>query len=565
MNESGRLRYPPSMAARSNFEGNLDAQEAQLAVDPIVERMKAARKAKADDPFRPLYHYVNPENTLNDPNGLCFWQGRWHMFYQARPPDDERWHWGHAVSDDLIHWRDLPYAIYPGPEQHCYSGATFVEEDRVIAMYHGTEIGNMVAVSSDPLLLNWEKVSDGAVIPFETKNGMERPYGVFDPCIWKKDGKYYALSAGTAPYGQHGQHVPHEYLFQSEDLLNWTYVHPFVEGDRFTSVGDDGACPYFWPIGDRHILLFFSHLSGGQYLIGDYDKEGDKFRADAHGLFNIGAAYPGGVHAPSAVPDGKGGVIAIFNMNPGRPTLSRNVYLQEFFGDISARDTQVSEKERTLLDWDQIMTLPRRLTLLGRDELGIEPAGDIESLRYGYVHVDQSNLPANTEVVFDAFEGNSYELVLEIDPKHASVIELYVLRSPDRQEYTKISYYHKRGRRYRSLIPNDQRALRAYCTALSTAVKSESIICLDTSCSSTLPDAICRPPAVGEVHIAPGEMLRLRVFVDKSVVEVFVNERQCLAARVYPGLAESRSISLTSRGQDASLLSADFWKMKSIY
>ena len=112
----------------------------------------------ADDPYRPIYHYVNPEGTLNDPNGLCFWQGRWHLFYQAYPPEDPRQHWGHAVSDDLIHWRDLPLAIYPNPEDRCYSGATLVEKDRVIAMYHGTRVGNMVAVSSDPLLLNWMKV-----------------------------------------------------------------------------------------------------------------------------------------------------------------------------------------------------------------------------------------------------------------------------------------------------------------------------------------------------------------------------------------------------------------------
>jgi beta-fructofuranosidase len=65
----------------------------------------------------------------------------------------------------MIHWKDLPYAIYPDPEECCYSGATFVEEDRVIAMYHGTKVGNMVAISRDPLLLNWEKLTGKAVIP----------------------------------------------------------------------------------------------------------------------------------------------------------------------------------------------------------------------------------------------------------------------------------------------------------------------------------------------------------------------------------------------------------------
>ena len=185
---------------------------------------------------------MNPEGTLNDPNGLCFWQGRWHLFYQAYPPEDRRQHWGHAVSDDLIHWRDLPLAIYPNPEDKCFSGATLVEEDRVIAMYHGTRVGNMVAVSDDPLLLNWEKVTGKAVIPMTSSDGSPLPYRVFDPCIWKKGDQYYSLSGGTLP-GPGGKPVRANFLFRSPDLANWEYLHPFVEDDRFSLVGDDGPAP----------------------------------------------------------------------------------------------------------------------------------------------------------------------------------------------------------------------------------------------------------------------------------------------------------------------------------
>jgi len=82
-----------------------------------VPRFHESLRALAKDPHRPLYHFVNPENSLNDPNGLSFWQGQWHLFYQGYPPEESaRVHWGHAVSDDLIRWRDLPYAIYPNPE-----------------------------------------------------------------------------------------------------------------------------------------------------------------------------------------------------------------------------------------------------------------------------------------------------------------------------------------------------------------------------------------------------------------------------------------------------------------
>ena len=154
------------------FPDALAEQEGVLKAHPMMERLARSRTFLANHRHRPVYHYVNPEGTLNDPNGLCRWQGRWHLFYQAYPPEDPRQHWGHAVSEDLIHWRDLPYCIYPDPEECCFSGATLVEDDRVIAMYHGTKAGNMVAISSDPLLLNWSKVGDAAVIP------MAGPLGV---------------------------------------------------------------------------------------------------------------------------------------------------------------------------------------------------------------------------------------------------------------------------------------------------------------------------------------------------------------------------------------------------
>ena len=146
-------------------DNSLEDQEIALQSNPLMKRLIASRKSYEEDSHRPHYHYVNPEARLNDPNGLCFWKGHWHLFYQAYPPEDTRQHWGHAISDDLVHWRDLPYCIYPNPERCCYSGSTLVEKDRVLAMYHGPEAGNMVAVSSDPLLLNWKKVSGGPVIP----------------------------------------------------------------------------------------------------------------------------------------------------------------------------------------------------------------------------------------------------------------------------------------------------------------------------------------------------------------------------------------------------------------
>ena len=125
--------------------------------------------------------------------------------------------------------------------ESCFSGATLVEDNRVIAMYHGTKVGNMIAISNDPLLLNWDKLTGKPVIPILQPDGKEWPYRVFDPCIWKKNGTYFSLSAGTLPHAPTGKRTRANFLFKSNDLINWEYLHPFVEGDRFTLGELDGS------------------------------------------------------------------------------------------------------------------------------------------------------------------------------------------------------------------------------------------------------------------------------------------------------------------------------------
>jgi beta-fructofuranosidase len=374
--------------------------------------------------------------------------------------------------------------------------------------------------------------------------GFPLPYSVFDPSIWKRDGIYYSLSAGKVPKGPGGRMVPVGSLFRSRNLESWEYLHEFVEGDRFTLINDDYACPYFWPIGKRYIMPFFSHMSGGQYLLGDYDTTRNKFVVTHGGKFNFGPATPSGVHAPSAAPDGKGGVIIIFNINPGKPTG----------------------------EWNQIMTLPRRLTLVGSDDLRQEPAGDIESLRYNLQEVKSMVLPANKEVVLPNIKGNAMELNMEIDPKDASMLELDVLRSPNKEEYTRIIFMEGRGmsqgRDYRfgevARLQTDRPPTTAPPTP-PTPPARESLITIESSYASLHPDVRPRGPETASFMLNSDENLKVRVFIDRSVVEVFVNGKQALAVRVYPSRPDAVGVSLRSQGQASELKSLEAWQMKSIY
>lgn len=512
-----------SRVPRFTFANTLPEQEAQLAANPLVQRFAESRRQMAADRYRPMYHYVSPESGMNDPNGLCFWQGKWHLFYQGYPPEDTRQHWGHAVSTDLVHWEDLPYAIYPDPEKCCFSGSTLVEEDRVIAMYHGTECGNMVAVSDDPLLLNWTKVTGDAVIKPEDFPDVPR---IFDPCIWKQGDHYYSLSAGVLP-NEHGdrQHRA-DFIFRSKDLATWEYLGgSIIEGDYWNRVGDDGACPYFWPIGDKHALIHFSHMSGGHWLVGDYDTERQKLCVSNGGDFTFGPVGGGSIHAPSAcpAPDGSGDLICIFNVNPGKPTSP----------------------------WNQIMSLPRRLSLYDGDCLAQEPAGDIESLRGERASVRPMDLASGVETVLDGIDGDCLELDMELDPQGASFVELNVLRSPGKEEFTRIAFYRNRGMR------TTNHRVRPHTR--------DSIICLDTTYSSELPDAHVRLPEEGPFPLAADETVKLRIFIDRSIVEVFANGKQCVAERVYPGRVDATGVAIRAWGGQARLLKLDAYQMNSIY
>ena len=243
--------YPPLYGP--TYPHALDAQLRALDADEQLTAFTAARRRLASDPYRPAYHFSPPQNVMNDPNGLCFWQGRWHLFYQYRPAGaHDRVHWGHTVSDDLIHWRDLPLALYPDTEKDCYSGQALVEDDRVIAIYHGTESGNAIATASDPLLLNWQKHPNNPVIPIVPIDDAGLPYRVFDPCIWKQDDGYYYSVSGTYKDGERSidcQGIDH--LFRSKDLAQWEHIGALLEDTLYAERGEDQAVPVFWHL-ERH-------------------------------------------------------------------------------------------------------------------------------------------------------------------------------------------------------------------------------------------------------------------------------------------------------------------------
>jgi beta-fructofuranosidase len=148
-----------------------------------------------------------------------------------------------------------------------------------------------------------------------------------------------------------------------------------------------------------------------------------------------------------------------------------------------------------------------------------------------------------------------------IDPGKSQMIELNVLRSPKKEEYTSIQIYPYRGYREGGRGYAKERGVA------SEKVKRETgtLISLITSYSSILPDARSRAPETAEFIMKKDEQINLRIFIDRSVVEVFVNGVQMVAARVYPGLENSSGVSIRSQGSECEIISLDAWQMEDIW
>ncbi len=474
--------------------------------DPLT-----ARARLAGDPFRPRYHFVPPGGYLGDPNGTFFWEGEYHLFYQYNPYEavDANMHWGHAKSTDLIHWTDLPIALAPsldGPDRRgCYSGHAVEGADAPTLLYYGNPDGHCLATSSDGLI-TWDKHPANSVIPHPSDPAAGwRPW---DPFAWRDGDTWYALSGGRIEGA--GDTA---FLCESSDLIHWRYLHPLYVGGREHPPESDCSVPNFFPLGDKHVLLFASHERGVQYYLGPFAQR--RFHPERHARMNFGefGLATGHLCAGITFPD----------------SANRRV----FFGWIPEGRYETAQAAS---GWAGVMTLPRVLSLGSHGLLDIEPAPELHALRGASRRIDDLRVPAGRVVPLEGLGGGGFELSAVIEPCHARRVGVMLRGSPEEREQTRIVY--------------------------EPAAKT---LVLDAEASSLRPDVVGRGAQRAPLELAAGEPLRLRLFFDRSVVEVFANGRQCLTKRIYPTRPENLGVALVAEGGDAHAASIESWEMADVW
>ena len=186
------------------YPQTLEEQIAFLRDHPFLKNARAARAERYADYLTPRYHFVNAEGYMNDPNGFCYWNGRYHLFFQQLV--GRVMVWGHAVSRDLVHWTELPYAIHPDPtenEESSWSGGACTTKDCASIFYygHGGHTGLYCQKSRDPLLLNWERTTRGPAIAGDTSEAETHrvPYAQY-PAVY--DGTVFFETENIMPSPQ---------------------------------------------------------------------------------------------------------------------------------------------------------------------------------------------------------------------------------------------------------------------------------------------------------------------------------------------------------------------------
>jgi len=314
--------------------------------------------------YRPQVHFSPKEHWINDPNGMVYYEGEYHLFYQYYP-DSTIWgpmHWGHAVSTDLIHWEELPIALYPDSLGWIFSGSAVIDWENTtgfgtrenppmiaIFTYHnmdGEKAGRNdfqtqgIAYSLDKGR-TWTKFEKNPVLPNPGIRDFRDP-----KVIWHKESEKWIMALAV---------LDHVNFYSSPNLIDWTLESEF--GAEIGAHGGVWECPDLFPLqiegtDETKWVLLVSINPGGpnggsatQYFVGDFDghifeRHGEKTKWLDYGKDN----YAGVTW--SDIPEEDGRRILIGWMNNwqyanqiptsvwrGAFTIPRVLYLTEIYND----------------------------------------------------------------------------------------------------------------------------------------------------------------------------------------------------------------------------------------
>jgi sucrose-6-phosphate hydrolase SacC (GH32 family) len=443
------------------------------------------------DVQRPLYHAMPPRAWTNEPHGLIHWGGEYHLFYQKNP-NGPYWghiHWGHMTSPDLYQWSEKPVALSPepGPDaEGCWSGSVTEHDGKLAIIYTGGD-GKKASICL-------AESSDGIHFTKFANNpiiaGPPQGMGLHefrDPFVWREENWFYLIiGSGVKDVG--GTAL----LYRSKDLVSWEFRKPLLTGDRETS-GVFWEMPVFVPLGSDHALIVCEVPGRASYWIGKWkDETFTPYDTSPRRLELLNHLL-----SPTPCVRQNGQVIAMGIIPDER-----------------------SSRECWAAGWAHLYSLPRVWSTDGHGRLVQTPLEGIERWKEDPARVANVVLEEHHVHELENLSGSCFHLRVTFKRADSHAVSLLLRRSPDGQEQTEIRYDWEIGR-----------------------------LTLDRSRSSL--DSEVERDAQQEIYFPrTDDAIRFDVFLDRSVLEVFVDERSAFAARIYPTLS-SEGMALKCVGGNA--------------
>lgn len=480
--------------------------------------------------FRPQFHFTPEANWMNDPNGLVYFQGEYHLFYQHEPhvPFFCSMHWGHAVSPDLLHWEYLPVALYPDQTLgQAYSGSAVVDRDNTSGLCdiaEKEEQGCLVALFtrhggvdhtekqslafSNDAGRSWGLYEGNPVLPNQGSHDFRDP-----KVFWHEPTRRWIMVLAAKDRVQ---------FFGSPDLISWNYLSEFgpagtIRGiwecpDLFELPVEGSPGESFWVLEVGYNQGILLGDSGGQYFLGSFDGTCFESEQTVSRRADFGADFYAS-QSWSDVPEARR--IWIAWMNSWRYAL------------FLPTDP-----------WRGALTVPREVRLVkqGDDVLLVQqPVTELEELRHCLLLSARGRTITGESGLLNDVSGKTLEILAVMEPKEAQRVGFRLCVNEDRGEATIVEY--------------------------DTSIQTLTV---DRSNAGTLFGEDLSPRQSAPLVINDGR-LRLRILVDWSSVEVFADRGQVVITDLILPAPESTGLQFFSEGGPTVVSSLDIYALESIW
>lgn len=476
--------------------------------------------------FRPQFHFSPSAHWMNDPNGMVYYKGEYHLFYQYYP-DSTVWgpmHWGHAISNDLVHWKHLPIALYPDSIGLIFSGSVVVDKNNTSGLKKGIEsplvalftyhdlkkekagVGDFqnqgMAYSTDKGR-NWKKFDNNPVLKNQGTKDFRDP-----KVFWHEPSKYWVMTLAVADRVE---------FYRSKNLKEWEFAGTF--GKDAGNHGGVWECPDMFEItadgtGEKKWVLIVSVGTGGpnggsatQYFVGNFN--GTTFIND-NGNNEICWLDYG--------PDDYAGVT--WSNIPGGKHL--------FLGWMSNWNYATTVPTKS---WRSAMTVPRELSLrktVSGYRLFSNPVKNLQSLRSSMHHLNGFN---NMH-----FEKGLYEFELAFDSEKATAKEYGISFFNEKGQELKVGYNKDLNQFYIDRSNAGENGFSKSFTGRNTAPR-----------------------------MLKNRLVKMHLLVDHSSVELFADDGSvCMTAVFFPA-EPFTNLQLFQEQGEAALQSGILYSLKSIW